>query len=58
MQKLIDLYLSWVNYFISLDSFSEYHGLDIEDAIDVIAMGEKYHNINVEIQKLKKENKL
>lgn len=56
MEKLIDLYLSFVNDFITLGSFAEQYNLEEDDALVVIKLGKKYHELNVEL--LERTNKL
>lgn len=51
MKKLIELYLSFVNDFITLGRFAEAHGLEEDDAITLIKLGKKYHERNVELLK-------
>jgi hypothetical protein len=38
-QYLIDLYLDWRNNWLSIEAFSEHHGLTSRDASELIAMG-------------------
>lgn len=43
MYKLIELYLDYVNNFISVGAFADYYLLELEDAETLILMGKKYH---------------
>ena len=52
MQKLIKMYLKYLNDFLTVERFAEWHGLDIEDARTIIDMGRKYHNRKAEIFEL------
>ena len=55
MKKLQEFYLSFVNDFITLGRFAEYHNLDIDDAETLIKLGKKYHERQVELNKLNKK---
>ncbi len=41
-EYLVELYLDWVNNFVSVGGFAEYHGLSYDDAISLINLGKKY----------------
>ncbi len=43
MEKLLDMYLDYVNKFITVERFAEWYGLDEEDADTIIALGKKYN---------------
>jgi hypothetical protein len=43
-QEIIEIYLDWVNNFISLEKFAEHYGLDEIDANYVIELGRKLNN--------------
>ncbi len=43
MEKIIDMYLDYVNKFITVEKFAERYGLDEEDALVIIEMGKKYN---------------
>lgn len=45
MEKLIDMYLKYVNDFITVERFAEWYGLEMEDANTVIDLGRKYHEM-------------
>jgi hypothetical protein len=40
---LADLYLDWVNNFLTYEAFSEYYGLDLEDAKQLLRLAKKCH---------------
>jgi len=40
---LADLYLDWVNNFLTIEKFSEYYGLDENDAKDLLKLSKKCH---------------
>ena len=40
---LADIYLDWVNDFLTVERFSEYYGLDEEDAKQLLKLGKKCH---------------
>jgi len=40
---LADLYLDWVNNFLTLERFAEYYGLDEEDAKQLLVLAKKCH---------------
>lgn len=48
---LADLYLDWVNNFLTLEKFSEYYGLDEEDARDLLKLAKKCHEQRVDFLK-------
>ena len=50
MRVLADFYLDYVNNFLTVDRFAEYHGLSVSDANKVISIGKKYHEKRVQIQ--------
>ena len=54
MKKLQEFYLSFVNDFITLGRFAEAHNLDIDDAEALLKLGKKYHERQVELNKLNK----
>lgn len=49
---LVKAYLSWVNDFLTIERFAEYYGYSIDDANQIISLGKKYHEENVEFHKL------
>lgn len=51
-KKLQNLYLSWVNEFISLERFAEYYGMTEERANRVVNVGRDVHERHV--RRLKK----
>jgi hypothetical protein len=45
---LADLYLDWVNNFLTIPVFAEYYGLDEEDARDLLKLAKKCHEQRVD----------
>jgi hypothetical protein len=45
---LADLYLDWVNNFLTIERFSEYYGLDEDDARDLLKLAKKCHEQRVD----------
>lgn len=43
MERIINLYLAYVNDFNTVERFAKFYQLDIEDAIFIIEMGRKYN---------------
>lgn len=39
MEKLIKMYLDYVNKFLTVEKFAEWYGLDVADAETVIDLG-------------------
>ena len=48
---LADLYLDWVNNFLTIERFSEYYGLDENDARDLLKLAKKCHEQRVDFIK-------
>lgn len=48
---LADLYLDWVNNFLTIEKFSEYYGLDENDARDLLKLAKKCHEQRVDFIK-------
>lgn len=48
---LADLYLDWVNNFLTIEVFAEYYGLDEDDARDLLKLAKKSHEQRVEFLK-------
>lgn len=48
---LADLYLDWVNNFLTIGRFSEYYGLDEEDARELLKLAKKCHEQRVDYLK-------
>lgn len=48
---LADLYLDWINNFLTIEKFSEYYGLDENDAIDLLKLAKKCHEQRVDFIK-------
>lgn len=47
-QMLINLYLDWVNNFLSYEGFSEYYNLSLEFSKELIKEGKRLHELNLE----------
>jgi len=52
---LADLYLDWVNNFLSIERFAEYYGLDDDDAKALLEIAKKNHEQRVEYSKFLEE---
>lgn len=50
MNELIEMYLNYVNKFITTEKFAEWYGLDEEDAYQIIELGKKYHERKVNLK--------
>lgn len=48
---LADLYLDWVNNFLTIEKFSEYYGLDEKDAKQLLVLAKKCHEQRVDFIK-------
>ena len=48
---LADLYLDWVNNFLSIERFAEYYGLDDDDAKALLEIAKKSHEQRVDFIK-------
>ena len=52
---LADLYLTYVNDFLTTEVFAEYYGLDEDDARDLLKLAKKSHEQRVEYSKFLEE---
>ena len=52
---LADLYLDWVNNFLTIERFAEYYGLDDDDAKALLEIAKKSHEQRVEYYKFLEE---
>jgi len=52
---LADLYLDWVNNFLTIERFAEYYGLDDDDAKALLEIAKKSHEQRVEYSKFLEE---
>ena len=52
-KHLIEFWLSYYNDFISVQGTADYYGLTRDETFDLLKIGRKYHNEQVEIQRLK-----
>ena len=48
---LADLYLDWINNFLTIERFAEYYGLDEDDAKDLLVLSKKCHEQRVDFIK-------
>lgn len=48
MKYLIEMYLDYVNSFLTVEKFAEYYDLEKQDAFILIDLGRKYHRLKVE----------
>ena len=55
---LADVYLDWVNNFLTLERFAEYYGLDEDDAKQLLAIAKKSHEQRVEYSQFLKDEGL
>ena len=46
-QRLINIYLDWVNNFLTVEAFAEHYGLQVAAARTVIETGRNLHNSNL-----------
>ena len=46
-QYLIDFYLEFLNDFITVSSFADYHEISNDDAIALLEVGKKWHEEKV-----------
>ena len=53
-EKLIEFYLDWVNNWLSTVRMAEHYGLTKRECQELIEMGRKYHEENVERSKNRK----
>jgi len=52
---LADVYLDWVNNFLTIERFSEYYGLEEDDARKLLEIAKKSHEQRVEFYKFLEE---
>ena len=52
---LADVYLDWVNNFLTIERFSEYYGLDDDDSKALLEIAKKSHEQRVEYYKFLEE---
>ena len=48
---LADLYLDWINNFLTIERFAEYYGLDEDDAKELLVLSKKCHEQRVDFIK-------
>ena len=51
MNQIVNLYLAYVNDFVTIEKFASWFKLDIEDAEAIIKMGKKYNERNAQEKK-------
>jgi len=51
-KQLIELYLDWVNNYVTLSKMAEDYGMDYIDMDQLIRIGRKLHEANVKALKL------
>jgi len=47
--QMADLYLDWINDFVSVDGFAAFYGLSINDAVQVINKGRDAHEARASV---------
>ena len=47
-----DLYLDYVNNFLTIECFANYHGFDTDTALKYINIGKKIHNTKVNLENI------
>jgi uncharacterized protein (DUF433 family) len=47
-EQLADLYLEWVNNYLTVEKFAEHYQLTEEDALNILNYGRRYHAKRVE----------
>jgi len=48
---LADLYLDWINNFLTIEVFAEYYGLEEDDARELLVLSKKCHKQRVDFIK-------
>jgi hypothetical protein len=51
-QKLVEMYLDYVNNFLTVECFSEYYEISLETGYRVIVIGRKINNKKAELRNL------
>lgn len=49
IDRWTELYLDYVNNFLTIDAFASHHGLDILVAVDIVRVGRLINLINPEV---------
>lgn len=47
-EQLADLYLEWVNNYLTIEKFAEHYQLAEKDAINILSVGLRYHQKRTE----------
>jgi hypothetical protein len=47
--QMADLYLDWINDFVSVDGFAAFYGFSINDAVQVINKGRDAHEARASV---------
>lgn len=51
-KQLIEFYTDWVNHFLTVERLADYYDIEVDDALELISIGKKYHEQNVELYKI------
>ena len=47
-EQLADLYLEWVNNYLTVEKFAEHYQLTEKDAVNILSVGKRYHQKRTE----------
>jgi len=47
-EQLADLYLEWVNNYLTVEKFAEHYQVTEKDAVNLLSYGRRYHEKRVE----------
>lgn len=47
-EQLADLYLEWVNNYLTVEKFAEHYQLAEKDAVNILSVGKLYHQKRTE----------
>lgn len=47
-EQLADLYLEWVNNYLTVEKFAEHYQVTEKDAVNLLSYGRRYHEERVE----------
>lgn len=47
-KQLADLYLEWVNNYLTVEKFAEHYQLTEKDAVNLLSYGRRYHEKRTE----------
>jgi hypothetical protein len=51
-KQLINFYLEFINDFLTMQTFADYHNLSVNDAFDLLQIGKRLHEENVSLKLL------